>query len=106
MGGEVRLYLSELEKGFAKALRTAGIEPPETNLKVDEHYVDCRWPGRLTAELDSFRFHNTRHSWEQGHRRRRAARNRGEKFRQYTWTDVFDDRQPMLAEIRSLLASR
>ena len=106
MGGEASLYLSKLERGFAQALRRAGIELPETNVQVDEHYVDCRWRGRATVELDSFAFHNTRRSWEQGHRRRRAARDRGEEFRQYTWTDVFEHREPMLAEISSLLASR
>ncbi len=70
-------------------------------------YVDCRWEDPpLTVELDSYRFHNTRHSWEQDNRRRREARARGDKFCRYTWADVFEDRAPMLDELGLLLDRR
>ncbi|MBA3839026.1 MAG: hypothetical protein H0X55_01815, partial [Thermoleophilaceae bacterium] len=32
--------------------------------------VDCRWPAHpVTVELDSYRFHHSRHAWEQDRRR-------------------------------------
>jgi hypothetical protein len=72
-----------------------------------EGFVDCRWPKhRVTVELDSFRFHNSRRAWEQDRRRERAARARGDEHRRYTWHDVFEDPAPMLAELAALLSRR
>jgi len=66
--------------------------------------VDCRWPAqRLTVELDSYRYHHSRHAWQQDHRRAREAHARGDDFRRYTWEDVFVDPQAMIAELRELL---
>jgi hypothetical protein len=102
--GDTPIILSKLEKGFLRRLREARLPPPRTNRKLEEGYVDCRWPEhRLTAELDSYRFHASRLAWEDGHHRERAARARGDEFRRYTWTDVFDDPDPMLADLRRLL---
>jgi very-short-patch-repair endonuclease len=66
--------------------------------------VDCRWPDhRLTVELDSYRYHHSRHAWEQDRRREREARARGDEFRRYTYGDVFESPGRMLAELRDLL---
>ena len=74
------------------------------NRRVDGRYVDCRWPTqRLTVELDSYRYHGTRHAWEQDHEREREARARGDEFRRYTWTDVSEKTAAMLADLRGLL---
>jgi hypothetical protein len=103
MSGDVKVSLSALETGFHKRLDEAGLPIPATNKVASGRRVDCRWPGRLTVELDGFRFHNSRHSWEQGNRREREARKRGEEFRRYTYDDVFTDSAYMLAELRDLL---
>jgi hypothetical protein len=56
------------------------------------------------VELDGYRFHNSRYSWEQDRQREREARARGDEFRRYSYEDVTVDPTPMLAELRSLLA--
>ena len=104
--GDTRVTLSRLESGFLTVLREERIEVPETNRKAGSKYVDCRWRGRLTVELDSYAFHNTRKSWEEHHERRREARARGEEFRSYTWWDITKGRNEMTTEVRVLLASR
>ena len=77
---------------------------PETNRPAGTKRVDCRWPEqRLTVELDSYRYHNSRYAWEQDRRREREARARGDEFRRYTWGDVFEHPAAMLAELRALL---
>lgn len=102
--GETKVLLSKLEKGFVARLTEEGLPLPETNRLTDGHYVDCRWRGkRVTVELDGFRFHNSRHAWEDGLRRERKARKRGDKHRRYTYADVFEDPTEMLAELRELL---
>jgi hypothetical protein len=56
------------------------------------------------GQSDGYRFHNSRYSWEQDRRREREARARGDEFRRYSYGDVMEDPQFMLAELRVLLA--
>jgi Transcriptional regulator, AbiEi antitoxin len=102
--GEVRVTLSTLERAFLGRLRDAGLPLPITNKPADARRVDCRWPDhRLTVELDSYRYHHTRHAWEQDRLREREAHARGDDFRRYTYGDVTERPRPMLAELRALL---
>jgi very-short-patch-repair endonuclease len=102
--GDAPVLLSQLERGFRALLRRERLPLPITNRPAGAHYVDCRWSAhKLTVELDSYRFHRTRHAWEQDRRRDRAARARGDEFRRYTWADVFEEPDQMLAELRELL---
>jgi hypothetical protein len=102
--GEVRVTLSRLESAFLARLRATGLPLPETNRPAGGRRVDCRWPAhRLTVELDSYRYHGSRHSWEADRRREREAYARGDQFRRYTWADVFEDPALMLRELRALL---
>jgi len=102
--GDVRVTLSALERRFLEVLRDAGLPPPETNRPAGGRRVDCRWPDRrLTVELDSYRYHSSRHAWEQDRRREREAHARGDEFRRYTHGDVFEDSLGMLEELRRLL---
>jgi hypothetical protein len=103
--GDVKVVLSELEREFLRLLRKHGLPLPQTNRPASGRRVDCRWPEhRLTVELDSYQFHHTRYAWEQGYRREREARKRRDRFRRYTWSDVFEDSTYMLAELHTLLA--
>jgi len=102
--GEVPVTLSKLESAFIACVGKAGLSLPEVNRRVDGRYVDCRWPEhRLTVELDSYRYHDTLHAWEQDRQREREARARGDEFRRYTWFDVDQEPAPMLEDLRRLL---
>jgi hypothetical protein len=104
MHGDVHLTLSKLERAFLTQLTSAGLPLPETNKPAGGRYVDCRWPAhRLTVELDSYRFHNSRHAWEKDRRREREAHARGDDFRRYTYGDVCEHPKLMLSELRALL---
>jgi hypothetical protein len=81
----------------------AGLLRPEVNRRKGAHYVDMRFPG-LTVELQSYRFHHSRHAWEDDARRRRAARARGDEFKTYTYEDVLEARA-MVEELAELLAT-
>ena len=106
MSGDVHVTLSYLERAFLALLRSASLPLPLTNRVASGRRVDCRWPEhRLTVELLSFQFHNTRYSWEQDHRRAREARARGDEFRSYTYGDVTEDPSYMLNELRALLSA-
>jgi very-short-patch-repair endonuclease len=97
--------LSRLESSFIAAVRRARLPLPDANRPADGRYVDCRWPEhRLTVELDGYAYHGTRHAWERDITRERDARARGDEFRRYTWLDVAEDPEPVLADLRSLLS--
>ena len=102
--GDVHVTLSRLESRFLERLREAGLPLPRTNRPAGGRRVDCRWPDqRLTVELDSYRYHRSRHAWEQDRRREREARARGDEFRRYTYGDVLEQPRLMLSELRALL---
>ena len=106
MSGDEKVALSRLESAFVALLRAEGLALPVTNKPAGGRRVDCRWPEQgLTVELDSFTFHNSRHSWQQDRDRERQAYARGDEFRRYTWADVFEGPELMLAELRTLLSS-
>ena len=102
--GDTKTLLSYLEKGFIAILKAAGLPLPETNRYTDGHYVDCRWADkRVTVELVSFQFHNSRWSWDEDQEREREAYARGDQFRRYRYKDVFEQPERMLTELRELL---
>jgi len=103
--GDTRVSLSKLERRFLVLLSENGLELPETNTRIGNLYVDCRWPTRkLTIELDGYRYHATRHAWERDRKREREARRRGDDFRRFTWSDVFEHPGELLQELRPILA--
>ena len=105
--GDVHVTLSKLERRFLKRLKAAGLPLPKTNRPAGGRRVDARWPAqRLTIEVDGYRYHRSRHAWEQDRRREREARARGDEFRRYTYGDVFEQPRFMLAELCGLLNPR
>jgi hypothetical protein len=102
--GDVHVTLSKVEERFLDLLRREGLPLPQTNRRVAGRWVDCRWPEyTLTVELDSYRYHQSRHAWEHDHRRERLVRARGDEFRRYTHDDVMVAPSLMLRELRDLL---
>jgi hypothetical protein len=103
--GDERVSLSALERRFLALLRKEGLPLPVTNRPAGGRYVDCRWvERRLTVELDGYRYHSSRHAWEQDRRREREAYARGDDFRRYTYGDVFEAPRGMLRELGSVLS--
>jgi very-short-patch-repair endonuclease len=99
MNGDAHVTLSQLERAFLKLLRDADLPLPVTNRVAGGKRVDCRWPElKLTVELDSYRFHNSRYAWEQDRERERQARNRGDELRRYTWRDITQDAESVIRD--------
>jgi hypothetical protein len=102
--GEAQVTLSVLEDAFIELVDSIRRPRPRTNCPAGARYVDCHWPEHnLVIELDSYRYHHTRHAWEQDRRREREARARGDEFRRYTYGDVTVDRALVEAEVCDLL---
>jgi very-short-patch-repair endonuclease len=104
--GDVPVSLSALERRFLQLLDQHDLPLPETNVRAGTKRVDCRWPSRrLTVELDSYRYHSSRHAWEADRRRDREARARGDEILRYSYGDVFERPETVLAELRRVFLS-
>jgi len=100
LGSDV--VLSPLEARFRRLMREHNLPPPRTNIDVNSDKVDCHWPAHgLTVELHSYRFHATRHAFEND-----IARRRRSNHVPFSWGDVFDRGPRTAAEITQLLAQR
>lgn len=103
--GDGEQVLSKLEKAFIELLKDNQLPLPKTNRPAGGRLVDCRWPEhKLTVELDSYRYHRSRHAFELDRRRERQAYARGDQFRRYTWGDVVERPDSVLRELRAVLA--
>ena len=103
LAGDTPTSLSKLESAFIALLRRHHLPLPKTNKRVGNHRIDCHWPQfKLTIELDSYAFHNTRHAWVQDQRRNSEARKRGDQIVRYIWEDLSDP--ATVDELRRLLA--
>jgi very-short-patch-repair endonuclease len=80
--GDTKVTLSKLEARFLHLLREEGLPLPQTNTRASGRRVDCRWPQhRLTVELDGYRYHRSRHAWEQDRRRKLRDATHGGSLR-------------------------
>ena len=103
--GDQGRILSKLERAFIRLLKAHNLPLPQTNRPAGGHFVDCRWPEhRLTVELDGYRYHRSRHAWQQDRKRERDAYARGDQFRRYTWADVVEHPPATLKELRAVLS--
>jgi hypothetical protein len=106
MRGDAKVTLSRLERAFLELVRDARLPLPQTNRLADGRRMDCRWPEqRLTVELDSFTFHNSRYGWERDRQGEKEARKRRDRFRRFTYGDVTEDAQYVAGELERLLVS-
>ena len=88
--GDAKVTLSKLESAFLALIANERLPLPDTNRPAGGRRLDCRWPKlKLTVELDSYRYHNSRHAWEQD--------------RRYTYGDVLESPRLMIDELRRLL---
>lgn len=105
LSGEARIALSKLERRVLRLVRQGGLPLPRTNKPAGGRRVDCRWAEQgLTVEIDSYRYHRSRHAWEQDRRRERQARARGDDFRRFTHDDVLDRPHQFVRELRAALS--
>src|SRR3954447_4945702 len=105
LNGDAHVTLSKLERAFLGLLKASDLPLPQTNRIATGRRVDCRWPDHhLTVELDSYRYHASRHAFEQDRRREREAYARGDELRRYTYGDVFETPGRTVAELDPLLS--
>jgi very-short-patch-repair endonuclease len=95
---------SDLERGFHRVCRLAGLPLPQVNVLVEGFEVDALWQGpRIVVEVDSWEFHRTRAAFEHDRARDAALLVAGYRVVRVTYRRLRDDPAGVAATIRNLL---
>jgi very-short-patch-repair endonuclease len=100
---------SELEDRFLALVARENLPRPEVNAAVElgrgTIYPDFVWrSARLAVELDGYRAHGTRHSFEADRERDRLLQAAGWRVIRITWRQLRDHPAAIAADLRRLLA--
>jgi hypothetical protein len=96
---------SELERVFLPLLERGGLPLPEINVTVNGVLVDAVWrDARVVVELDGHRGHRTRAQIERDRRNDLRLRAAGYTVLRYTWEQVTQEPDLVLADLRLALA--
>jgi len=98
------LTRSEAEERLLALIRAAELPPPETNVRVGPYEVDFLWRDQgLIVEVDGFRFHSTRASFERDRRRDAELVSRGYRVIRVTWRQIVDRPEALVVRIATAL---
>lgn len=96
---------SELERRFLELIRAAGLPEPQVNVVVYGVVVDFYWPDHnLVAEVDGYKFHGTRRSFEDDRRKDAKLQIAGVRVVRFTYARVFHEPRALERDLRRLLA--
>jgi very-short-patch-repair endonuclease len=91
---------SEAEERFLALIRSAGLPPPEANVRLGPHEVDFLWrTKRLVVEVDGFRFHSSRAAFERDRVRDAELQAHGLRVMRVTWRQIADKPEVMLTRL-------
>lgn len=103
---ELAQTLSVLEDRFLDLCESARIRLPEVNARVGDMRVDALWrQERIAVELDGAAAHGGWAAIKRDRQREMALRNRGFQVIRYTWEQVTNGRQEVIADLHRLLAT-
>jgi very-short-patch-repair endonuclease len=102
-GGEVR-ERSDLERRMLWVCRRHRLPIPEVNVPIGPFTVDFLWrERRLVVETDGWEAHRGRQAFEDDRARDAYLRLRGYEVLRFSWRQLFDDPQPVVAVLRRYL---
>lgn len=105
-GGDATLTRSEAEELMLALVRSARLPRPEVNARLHGYEVDFLWRDRkLVVEVDGGRWHGNRAALERDHRKNAHLRARGFAVLRYTFTQIRDDRDAVVAELARATAA-
>jgi very-short-patch-repair endonuclease len=104
---EPDLTRSELERLFRGLSRRRRIPAPEVNAHIGQYEVDFLWrEASVIVETDSFRHHGHRAAFEADRARDADLQAQGYRVLRFTYRQVKDDPDSVLAAVRALTAPR
>ena len=93
---------SEAERLLVKLLREAGITGWQTNYRVSGYKVDVAFPAaKVAIETDGWAFHSDQEDFQQDRERQNNIMLAGWQVMRFTWLDLVEYPQRVIAIIRS-----
>jgi very-short-patch-repair endonuclease len=103
--GEPDFTRSELERRFLRLCRQHSLPRPEVNVRVAGFVVDFLWRERwLVIETDGYRYHRGHAAFEYDHRRQARLIALGFEVVRFTWHQVVNHPDEVIAALRARLA--
>ncbi len=103
---EPRLTRSDVERDFLALVETAGMPLPATNYIVGPYELDAYWPAAgLAVELDTFKTHGTRASFESDRERDLELAVVGIRVVRITEHRLIEDPAGVARQLAALLAA-
>jgi very-short-patch-repair endonuclease len=101
---ELARTYSVLEQRFLTLCESSSIELPRVNVEVEGMVVDAVWPAeRVAVELDGYRAHGRPERMERDRGRELALRGAGYLVLRYTWRQVTQEPERVIADLRAAL---
>jgi very-short-patch-repair endonuclease len=96
---------SEAERLLLRLVREAGLATPRRNVEIAGWEVDFLWPEeRLIVELDGYRFHSGRTSFERDRRKTAELEDAGFRVLRLSWRQLAEQPTWVIARIAERLA--
>ena len=104
---EADLTRSELERMMLRLCRRHRLPQPEVNARLRAYEVDFLWrsPG-LIAEVDGYRHHSDRASFESDRARDAALQSLGYRVLRFTYRQLTEEPSSVVAALHALLGQR
>ena len=98
---------SEAERLLVKLLRTAGITGWTANYPVGPYKIDVAFPElKIAIETDGWAFHSDPDAFRRDRKRQNYLILQGWRVLRFTWLDLVEYPQRVIAEIRSAISAR
>lgn len=107
--GASKEFRSWLERGAQALFEAAGLPPAQWNVRIYDRrgligIVDAYWPDRLVVvELEGLRFHTAPAARRRDAERFNRLSERGIRIRRFTWEDITQRPDAVVANIRNVL---
>jgi very-short-patch-repair endonuclease len=98
---------SEAERILVKLLREAGITGWKTNYPIGPYKGDAAFPvPKIVIEVDGWAFHSDREVFQTDRKRQNHLTLMGWQVLRFTWLDLAEYPQRVVAQIRAAIAAR
>jgi very-short-patch-repair endonuclease len=98
---------SEAERLLIQLLRGAGIGGWQANVRVGPYEIDVAFAAqKIAIEIDGWAFHSDLETFQNDRKRQNWLALRGWQVLRFTWLDITQHPERVLAEIRAALSAR
>jgi very-short-patch-repair endonuclease len=98
---------SEAERLLVQLLREAGITGWQTNYPIGPYKVDVAFPApKIVIEVDGWAFHSDQEVFQNDRKRQNYLTLMGWQVLRFTWLDLVEYPQRVIAEIRAAISAR